>query len=145
MTQRDLRIRPLSEGIGLGSLKSSTPKIHVTDIDTSVMRQAHAAYAPFSVEAEIRKRAVTNWSVKSIRFLASSGVDIFVGVISAFIIAWISALAWSAGETGSFDVLGALNSVTGFLTAQSIPMLVMGTLVTGFIFRFFRYLIERFS
>lgn len=145
MTQRDIRIRPLSEGIGLGALKTPVPKIHATDIDTSVMRQAHAAYAPNSVEAEIRRRTVTNWYVKSVRFFSGAGVDIFVGAFSALIVAWISVVAWSAGETGSIDVVGSLSVVTSFLAAQSAPILMLGVIAVSVIFRSIRYLLERFS
>ncbi len=145
MTQRDLRIRPLSEGIGLGALKTPNPKVHVTDIDTSVMRQAHAAYAPYSVEAEIRKRTISNWYVKAVRFIASTGTDVFIGIFSVFVIAWVSTLAWSAGETGSFDVVGSLNAVIAFLTAQPMTVLMAGVGLLAGCLRLTRYVVERFS
>lgn len=145
MTQRDIRIRPLSEGIGLGALKSPTPRVQITDIDTSVMRQAHAAYAPNSVEAEIRQRLANRWYAKSMRFLSETGLDVFVGVISAFMVAWISVLAWSAGETGGFDVLGSLVVVTNFLTAQPLLLGVAEVVLIALLIRFVRYLAERFT
>lgn len=145
MTQRDFRIRPLSEGIGLGALKTPTPKIQIADIDTSVMRQAHAAYAPHSVETEIRQRYATNFYVQTVRFLSSTGIDIFVGVISAFMIAWVSVLAWYAGDSGSFDVLGSLNVVLDFLAAQSVVVVILEVILIAAAIKSARYLMERFN
>ncbi len=145
MTQRDIRIRPLSEGIGLGALKTPSPKIQLTDIDTSVMRQAHAAYAPHSVETEIRQRLATKWYVHSVRFLASTGIDIFVGVISAFMIAWVSVLAWTAGESGQMDVLASLAIVVDFLTAQSVFTVAAEIIFIAFSLRIVRYFVGRFA
>lgn len=145
MTQRDIRIRPLSEGIGLGALKTPSPKVQLTDIDTSVMRQAHAAYAPHSVETEIRQRLVTNWYVQSVRFLTATGLDIFVGVISAFMVAWVSVLAWSAGESGQIDVLNSLNVVVDFLAAQSIAVIVFEVVMIAIAMKIVRRVMDRFS
>ena len=108
MKQQKIKIRPLSEGIGLGSLRSpgtngrggatvfADDPIVMFDpkIDTSVMRQAHAAYAPKSVAAELRSRPSVRFSVAVQRFAAGAGTDIFMGTLSALVLSWSGILAW---------------------------------------------------
>jgi hypothetical protein len=83
--------------------------------------------------------------VHSVRFLASTGIDIFVGVISAFMIAWVSVLAWTAGESGQMDVLASLAIVVDFLTAQSVFAVVAEIIFIAFSLRIVRYFVGRFS
>ena len=158
MPHRELRIRPLSEGIGLGSLKAtskqtnqnSAPQNSVSgatasnhDIDTSIMRQAHAAYAPHSVGSEIRRQRVTKWSVAIIRFMADTGTDIFVGTLTAMILAWSGVLAWNAGSGGSIDPMGALFTVLEFVGRASLPHAVVALLVLSFSWRLVRIIFSR--
>ena len=117
-SQGVLQIRPLSEGIGLGELKSATvssatvsrrqprqTSVNVSDVERAVTRQAQAAYAPNSVATEIRNRTSTRWFVKGSRFIAGWGADILVGVLSAVVLTWAGLLAWNAGASGELSPL----------------------------------------
>jgi hypothetical protein len=121
-----VRIRPLSEGIGLGNLRSVTPQVRpsnessasnfsATRQDVSVARQAQVAYAPHSVATQLRHRQTTRWYVGFWRFFAGVGADIFVGSTSVFILAWAGVLAWNAGSSGEFNPLSALITITDVL------------------------------
>lgn len=122
----EIRIRPLSDGIGLGNLRSVTPhtrsanesaktKSVINRQDGSVARQAQVAYAPHSVATQLRHRQSTRWYVGFWRFFAGVGADIFVGSTSAFILAWAGVLAWNAGSSGQFNALSALITITDVL------------------------------
>jgi hypothetical protein len=143
MNKRDIRIRSLSEGIGLGSLKPSAPKVSLTEVEPAVMRQAHAAYAPHSVETEIRRQPTTKGYVHFVRFMSDTGVDFLVGVVSFFMIAWIAIIAWNVGESGHVDILGALSVLVNFLTMQSWSMLSLMIVMIGLTLRLCRYLLAK--
>ena len=121
--RRQIKIRPLSEGLGLGVLRSPEAAARPADLDASIMRQAHAAYAPHSVGSEMRSRARYKLYVRFSRFLAGAGLDLAVGVLSIVILAWAGVIAWNAGATGIFSPVAAFGDVTGFLS-QMPPMTV---------------------
>ena len=123
-----IRIRPLSEGIGLGSLRNVAPRAKSTSQaalptqqsssgsqDLPVFRQAQVAYAPHSVGTRLRQRQSTRWYVGFWRFFAGVGADVFVGSLSAFVLAWAGVLAWNAGSSGEFNPLAALITITDVL------------------------------
>lgn len=144
MKQRDIHMKPLSEGIGLGSLKTVTGHLKKTDIDSSVMRQAHAAYAPGSVGSEIRRRPINRGRNSIIRFLSGVGTDLFVSTISFAILTLVGICAWQAGETGKLDVIAALKTIQQFLANISIAQMSVGMLILAVVWRALRALIGKF-
>lgn len=143
MTQRDLRIRPLSEGIGLGALRTPSPNSKVTEIDTPTMRQAHAAYAPNSVATEIRRRPANIARNSTIRFVVGIGTDILVGAITALMLAWVGAIAWSAGASGKFDVIGAFWTVADFVTMATRTQTIIALVCITVFWRIARVFLGR--
>ena len=153
MAQRELRFRPLSEGIGLGNLKSAAhkkqpkiaekPPVAAVDIDTSVMRQAHAAYAPHSVGSQLRARSETRLFVAFARFMAGFGTDIFVGCFTALILAWAGVLAWNAGAGGSLSGSNAFFTVLDFIGSVTVSQALIGLLVIATGWRIFRIVLFR--
>jgi hypothetical protein len=161
MTQRELRFRPLSEGIGLGSLKSTPFKkqqkyemklpenpqqdlpVNQPEIDTSMMRQAHAAYAPHSVGSQIRARAETRFIVSFMRFMTGFGTDIFVGCFTALVLAWAGVLAWNAGAGGALSGNDAFFSVLNFIGSVTLSQALIGLLVSALCWRLVRILVFR--
>ncbi len=157
MQQQKFKIRPLSEGIGLGSLKSpqsdargradyfSPEQIMTTDpkIDTSVMRQAHAAYAPKSVAAELRSRPSVRFSVAVQRFAAGAGTDIFMGTLSALVLSWSGILAWEAGSSGKINPADAFLTLREFMGQMTLPMGLLAILATAAASRVFKTIFSR--
>jgi hypothetical protein len=140
--KRELKIRPLSEGIGLGDLKSTNHQVHQnfggsTDQFSrqhiSAVRHAQAAYQPHSVETQIRNRASTVWFVRLSRFLAGVGLDIFVGSFTLLVFAWAGILAWNLGSNGDLNPLVSLLTITDTLERWSVMKLIVA-LVTAAIF-----------
>jgi hypothetical protein len=139
----EIKIRPLSEGIGLGRIQSVmnknklpteeyTNKSAAVVPSSSVTRHAQAAYAPHSVATQLRSRPSTRLYVYFWRFLAGIGTDMFVGSITVFVLAWAGILAWSAGSTGEFNPLAALITVTDMLekfSAKKVALAVLGLAV----------------
>ena len=147
--QRSIQIRPLSEGIGLGTLhstKTQSPHGAGTPIDRSarssqnpqMAREAHAAYAPHSVAAQIRSRQSHRWYVTLSRFCVGLGLDMFVGIFSALILAWSGVIAWTAGSTGEFNPLAALMTVTDVLEAMSLAKLCVAVVAIAIVLRCWR-------
>ncbi len=161
MTQRELRFRPLSEGIGLGSLKSATYRRHQkpepklpekpeqeipvsqAEIDTSMMRQAHAAYAPHSVGSQMRARPETRFLVACARFMAGLGTDIFVGCFTALILGWAGVLAWNAGAGGALSGSNAFFTVLDFIGGVTLFHAMIGLFVISLCWRLIRILLFR--
>jgi hypothetical protein len=157
MKQHKIKIRPLSEGIGLGSLKSPMGRViggsaaltsddglvASPKIDSVVMRQAHAAYAPKSVGAELRSRPSVRWAVAFRRFVADAGADLFVGVISALVFVWSGILAWEAGSVGRVSPFDAFMTIQDFLTHMTVPMWILVLLFTAALSRAFRVIFLR--
>ena len=153
MAQSELRFRPLSEGIGLGILKSAhhkkhknleeKPPVSAVDIDTSVMRQAHAAYAPHSVGSQLRARVETRFLVAFARFMAGLGTDIFVGCFTVLILAWAGVLAWNAGAGGAFRGSDAFFVVLDFIGAVTLSQAIIGLFAASLGWRFVRTLLFR--
>lgn len=186
MDQRELNIRPLSEGIGLGSLKTTQPQTrlqhsqsssladssrdlrslsttHATQtqvsarvpnsehsfpsqkssndfedlpsFDPSMMRQAHAAYAPYSVATEIRQSPKFKWHVMATRFLVGACTDLFVAVFSIFVISWAATIAWNAGESGAFDVSEAFFTVLAIVGSATPIQALIAVLLLLFCWR----------
>jgi hypothetical protein len=168
---RQIKIKPLSEGIGLGTLKNQevtriVPEVVKTSVEViqkapelnvNIMAQAHAAYAskPFdtvlsskpahldqigvrhkaqavyathSVASEIRSRPTTKAYVASYRFIVGVGMDFFVGLISALLLAWSGIIAWNAGSTGAFTPIEAFDELIGYL--QLIPVFASVAIVS---------------
>lgn len=151
--QRELQIRPLSEGIGLGCLKSISPKPvdqfipqveldrdlpKVPEFESIYMHQAHAAYAPQSVAAEIRERSTSKLRFQLGRFFAGAGTDIFVGCLTAFILAWAGIIAWNAGSSNGVNPLEAWVTLVRFLTHLNFKQMVLGLLVLSLSWRLIR-------
>ena len=140
--RRDLKIKPLSEGIGLGTLKStsshqnqnvgssSLPNIHS---DSFAVRRAQVAYQPHSVAAQLRSRTSTVWFVGFMRFLAGFGLDLLVGAFTLFVFAWAGILAWNLGSKGELNPFIALLTITDTLERLSLMKLIVG-LITAAIF-----------
>lgn len=151
--QRSIQIRPLSEGIGLGTLhstKTQSPSSILAQRETSsnippqnsfVAKNAHAAYAPHSVATQIRSRQSSRWYVTLSRFCVGLGLDIFVGSFSVFILAWCGVLAWSSGSTGDFNPLSALITVTDALEAMSLTKVCIAVIAVAFVLRAWRILL----
>jgi hypothetical protein len=126
--RRQIKIRPLSEGLGLGVLRSPEATARPADLDSSIMRQAHAAYAPHSVGTEMRNRVGYKAYVWMARFAAGAGLDLAVGVVSIVILAWAGVIAWNAGATGVLSPAAALGEVMGFLarmTPKTVTLVVL--------------------
>jgi len=149
--KRELRIRPLSEGIGLGTVRSVSHKVpKVVEHQSAdqqrrhepvVLRQAHAAYQPQSVAAEMRRRSSSQWYVLMSRFVAGVGADLFVGSFSIFVLSWAGILAWNAGSTGVFNPLESLIAFTDILEKLSLVKVAIGTVTAAIVWRAFRVLI----
>jgi hypothetical protein len=144
MKQSDLRIRPLSEGIGLGSLKTPSHKPNIPEIDTSVMRQAHAAYAPNSVARDIRRRPLGKAKNSILRFLAGAGSDIFVGGITFFLLLLVGVLAWNTGESGTLDVVLAFSTISGILAKWKLSQSVAAVVGVALLWRLVRIVFSKF-
>ena len=157
MKQQKIKIRPLSEGIGLGSLRSpgtngrggatvfADDPIVMFDpkIDTSVMRQAHAAYAPSSVAAELRARPSMRFFVALRRFAAGLGTDVFVGTFSVMVLAWSGILAWEAGSSGKMNPSDAFLTLEEFIGQMTWPMGLLAIVATAAGCRVFRMIFSR--
>jgi hypothetical protein len=149
----EIRIRPLSEGIGLGNLRSVTPRTKLTNESSfeksvmtrqnvSVARQAQVAYAPHSVATQLRHRQSTQWYVGFWRFVAGVGTDIFVGSTTAFILAWAGVLAWNAGSSGQFNPLAALINITDLLEKFSASRVGLFALLLAIVWRASKTLLQ---
>ena len=157
-SQGILQIKPLSEGIGLGELKSATlssvtgahrqqrqTALNVSHVERAVTRQAQAAYAPNSVATQIRNRSTTQWFVKGSRFIAGWGADIFVAVLSAVVLTWASLLAWNAGASGEFSPLDSILTMTDAIESASALQIVFGVLVALVFWRGLRLFFSRMN
>jgi hypothetical protein len=140
--KRDLKIRPLSEGIGLGTLKSTTspsqgsfarPSLKNSPQDVVALRRAQAAYQPHSVATQMRSRTSTVWFVRVMRFIAGVGLDLFVGSFTLLVFAWAGILAWNLGAKGELNPFVSLLTITDTLERLSLAKLFVA-LVTAAIF-----------
>ena len=140
--RRDLKIKPLSEGIGLGTLKSTSSHHHQnvvrstipsTPPDSFAVRRAQVAYQQHSVAAQLRSRRSTVWYVGLTRFLAGFGLDLLVGAFTLFVFAWAGILAWNLGAKGELNPFISLLTITDTLERLSSMKLIVG-LITAAIF-----------
>ena len=132
MTQFKLQIKPLSEGVGLGSLvaanrgalSSVAPPKNPLDVqegfeadEASQRRMAQAAYGPSSVASSIRQQPVVRFTTSFIRFCSGFGLDLFVVTFTAMVLTWSGVLAWNAGASGSLNIAEAVAVVRNVLLA----------------------------
>jgi hypothetical protein len=151
--QRELHIRPLSEGIGLGSLKSVPPKPveqfvprvdidaelpKVPDMESIFISQAHAAYAPQSVASEIRNRPTSKALVYSSRFLLGFGTDLLVGCLSVLILSWTGIIAWNAGSSNGVNPLDAWMTLINFLKQLNAKQFAVMIVIISMCWRLLR-------
>lgn len=142
--KRELKIRPLSEGIGLGALKSSgAPAQKSFDRspsqsspqDVFTARRAQLAYQPNSVAAQMRSRTSTVWFVRITRFIAGVGLDLFVGSFTLIVFAWAGILAWNLGAKGELNPFASLLAITDTLERLSLMKLVVAFVTAGIFWR----------
>lgn len=148
-----ITIRPISEGLGLGTLRAKTHQVRtaassVQGVDASapqmvdIKRNAHLAYAPHSVATQVRQRKTTRFYVSFWRFFAGVGADIFVGSISIFVLSWAGVLAWNAGSTGEFNPLDALLVITDVLEKFSALRVSLAVVLLALFWRSSKILLE---
>ncbi len=147
-----MQIKPLSEGVGLGSLiaknrqssvassvSSSRDPMIVLDAlksdESTILRQAHAAYAPNTVAAEIRMRPTVKYGGAFVRFIWGFGLDVFVATFTTMVVVWAGVLAWSAGATGAFSVVESMSVVREFLFTITPVFLAIGALFLALCWR----------
>lgn len=148
-----ITMRPLSEGLGLGTLRAKTHQVrnvvsprYGVDVSTPQMmdikKNAHHAYAPHSVATQVRQRKTTRFYVSFWRFFAGVGADIFVGSISIFVLSWAGVLAWTAGSTGEFNPLNALLVITDVLEKFSALRVGLAVILLAIFWRSSKILLE---
>lgn len=132
--KREIKIRPLSDGIGLGNLRSPGAQAHQSfgastaqnsSRDFLDARRAHAAYHANSVATQIRKRKSTVWFVQFWRFVAGLGLDLFVGSFTLLVFAWSGILAWNLGSRGELHPVVSLLAITDTLEKLSFMKLLV--------------------
>jgi hypothetical protein len=157
MKQHKIKIRPLSEGIGLGSLRSPGGRHNDAaasfapdkgfsggpKIDSLVMRQAHAAYAPGSVGAELRARGSTMMIVGFRRFIVNMGTDLFVGLFSALVLTWSGLVAWEAGSVGTLQPVNTLIVMQDFMASMTWQMWLLAFVAVTAMTRSFKMIFLR--
>lgn len=140
--KRELKIRPLSDGIGLGTLRSTSSSSHQNfgrssaendPQDNFAVRRAQLAYQPHSVATQMRSRTSIAWFVRISRFIAGVGLDLFVGSFTLLVFAWAGILAWNLGAKGELNPFLSLLTITDTLERFSLMRLIVA-LVTAAIF-----------
>ena len=95
----DLRLRPLSEGLGLGSLRNTKARrVEPLDINPQVMRQpAFDAYVPHSVGKRKKEATGTRFAVWIVRASVGWMLDCVVLLSSLLVCSTLGIMAWRIG------------------------------------------------
>ena len=121
---KDLKLRPLSEGIGLGTLRSPTSSRGQTlDINPHVMHHvAKEAYVPHSVGSHKRKQPKTRFAVVFVRAFTGWVLDVLMLLISITLCVMLGVIAWrfGAGEPDGLSPIGAVHVIRQFLGGHGL-------------------------
>ena len=166
MTKLKWQIRPLSTGMGLGSLTTVThvtPSINPSALESdgplssqdlppfleslkpdevATRRQAQSAYAPYSVASSIRQQPSVRFGTGFIRFCSGFGLDLVVAISTAMVVAWAGVLAWNAGAAGTVNILDSMSVIKDFLVSVTPLFLGIGALFLTLCWRCLRYVVS---
>lgn len=148
----EFRIKPLSEGLGLGSLRTPTPRgvsqDHPVDrstqqelpaIDIQTMERAHhAVYRQQSVSAKMKAAPKARVGVWLARALVGWGLDGIVVCLTVFVCAVLGIMSWrfGSGATTSLDPIDALKVMTAFVSLRGVKVIGIAFVVIWVVYRF---------
>ena len=108
---RDFRIKPLSEGLGLGSLRTPTgrpQRQELPTIEIQMMERAHQdVYRKHSVSASMRKAPKARAGRMFARAIAGWGLDAVMVCLTLIMCSVLGIMSWrfGSGATASLDPL----------------------------------------
>ena len=120
----DLKLRPLSDGIGLGTLRApSSRRGETLDINPQVIRHvAHEAYVPQSVASHKRKQPTVRIAVWIVRTCLGWMLDALMLVTSIAICVMLGVVAWrvGAGEVDGLSPVSAIQVIYQYVGKHSL-------------------------
>lgn len=132
---REFRIQPLSEGLGLGSLKTP-PKRDRDELPTIEIQQIQSQQIPHDIYRrqstgtklkQAPKARAGSWLARS---LVGWGLDAFMICITLVMCSILGAMAWrfGSGATQSMDPIDAMKTVAHFVSVRGVNLIGGGVL-----------------
>lgn len=142
---REFRIYPLSEGFGLGSLKTPThtkmtrerdvlPTIEIQQIQPQHI--PHDIYRRESTGAKLKKAPKARARLWVAQTLVGWGLDAFMVCMTLMMSAILGTMAWrfGSGATHAMDPIDALKTIAQFVSMRGINVIGGGVLIAWIIY-----------
>lgn len=132
---REFRIKPLSEGLGLGALRApkstSRPRHNeMPSIEIQSNERAYELYRQQSVGVAKKKTLNARSKVWFAAALVGWGLDAFMVIMTLFMCSVLGVMAWQmgAGITPGLDPIAALRTISQY-TVKRGPVFIGGGVV----------------
>lgn len=132
------RIKPLSEGLGLGSLRTPAPRFNkdLPPIEIHAQTQAHQVYRQQSVGTSIKKAPKARMIKWFAEALVGWGLDAVMVAVTLGMCSILGIMAWrlGVGTVKVLDPVDAVRLITAFVQSHGPVFVAAGFVCAWFIY-----------